>query len=360
MSYTIVDADGHVMEDSSLGTYLTVPDEYLSTTHRLQRPLWPSLDSHHTGIFIRSKEAFGAGRKVGAAEWTEFLDDTGIRYSALYPSHGLAMGNIITPYWAEVVARAYNDWLSETHLKRNPRLKGIALLPMQDPPAAVAELRRAVKELGMIGAMLPAVGLTHHLGDRMYWPVYEEAQRLDVPLAVHGGNHSGLGFDDFTSYIPKNGLGHPFGQMIALSSFVFHGVFDEFPSLRIAFLEAGSAWVGMWIDRMDRSYQYHVDLGTGGKPIALKEKLPSDYLRNGRVFVGCEGSESSLPAQIKLVGNGPFVFASDFPHEVSAADCRHEIAEIVESEELTEADKAAILGENAMRLYGVSVEAAVA
>ena len=303
MTYTIVDADGHVMEDSSLATHLQVNEEFLSTTHRLTRPLWPSLDSHHTGIFIRSKQAFGDGRKVGAAEWTEFLDDTGIRYSALYPSHGLSMGNIITPYWAEIVARAYNDWLYETHVSRNPRLKGIALLPMQDPAAAVAELRRVVKELGFIGAMLPAVGLTRHLGDKMYWPVYEEAQRLDVMLGVHGGNHSKMGFDDFTSYIPKNGLGHPVGQLIALSSFVFHGVLDEFPTLRIAFLEAGSAWVGLWVDRMDRSYQYHVDLAVGGKPIVLKEKLPSDYFRSGRVFVGCEGSERSLPTQIKLVGN---------------------------------------------------------
>ncbi len=110
--------------------------------------------------------------------------------------------------------------------------------------------------------------------------------------------------------------------MIAFSSFVFHGVFDEFPTLRFAFLEGGSGWVGLWCDRMDRTYQYHVDLAPDGKPVVLKEKLPSDYFRNGRVFIGCEGSEQSLPAQIKRVGNELFMFASGF----SALKSRRKIA----------------------------------
>ncbi len=207
------------------------------------------------------------------------------------------------------------------------------------------------KELGFIGAMLPANGLTKHLGDKTYWPIYDEASRLDMPLAVHGGNHADYGMNTFDVYTPINGLGHPIGQMVAMSSFVFHNVFDEFPTLRVAFLEAGSAWVGLWIDRMDRTYGYHIDLDASGKPFKLGLARPSDYFKTGRVFVGCEGSEASLPAQIKRVGNGLFLFASDFPHEVSAADCLHEIEEIVEDAELSDADKRAVLYGNAERFY---------
>ena len=144
--------------------------------------------------------------------------------------------------------------------------------------------------------MLPANGLTKHLGDKSYWPIYEEAERLGrAARRARREPQRNYGMDTFSVYTPINGLGHPFGQMVAMSSLVFHGVFDEFPTLRVAFLEAGSAWVGLWMDRMDRSYQYHVDLDASGKPIKLKEKLPSDYFKNGRVFVGCEGSEQSLP-----------------------------------------------------------------
>lgn len=350
MSEQVIDADGHVLEDETLGDFIRGSDSGYRANSRLSA-LWPSIDQHHNGIYVRSRDAFGGGGKVGAPEWKAFIEEANLRYSVLYPSMGLAMGNITSPHWAGVAARAYNNWLHQTYMLADSRLKGMALLPMQDVPGAVVELRRAVKELGMLGAMLPANGLTHHLGDRHFWPIYEEAERLGCSLSVHGGNHANMGIDNFTVYTPINGLGHPFGQMIAFSSFVFHGVFDEFPTLRVAFLEAGSAWVSLWIDRMDRSYTYHVDLDPSGKPIKLGLNLPSDYFKTGRVFVGCEGSERSLPAQIARVGNGLFMFASDFPHEVSAADCLHEIEEIEEAGDLTTADKTAILSGNAERFY---------
>ena len=350
LDLSVIDADGHVLEDESLMDYIREMPRGIKANRTLGA-FFPTVDRLHTGIFVRSKAAFGGGKKVGPEEWGTFCDEASIRYSALYPTMGLAMGNIAWGYWADVAAHAYNDWLYHEYTSKNPRLKGIALLPMQDVPSAVSELRRAKTELGFIGAMLPANGLTKHIGDKSYWPIYEEAERLGMPLAVHGGNHAGYGMDTFEVYTPINGLGHPFGQMVAMSSLVFHGVFDEFPTLRVAFLEAGSAWVGLWIDRMDRTYQYHIDLDASGRPYKLKLKKPSDYFKTGRVFVGCEGSEESLPAQIKRVGNGLFLFASDFPHEVSAKDCLHEIDEIVEAPELGEADKRAVLYGNAERFY---------
>ena len=223
---------------------------------------------------------------------------------------------------------------------------------MQDPPEAAKELRRAVKELGFLTAMLPANGLTHHLGDKRYWPIYEEAERLGVPLAVHGGNHSNYGMDSFTVYTPINGLGHPFGQMVAFSSLVFHGVFDEFPNVRFAFLEAGSAWVGLWCDRMDRSLDVprrsrrlgQADPPQGKEAQRLLPHRPRlRRLRRQRA--------QSCPHRSKAVGNGLFLFASDFPHEVSAKDCMHEIEEIVEADDLTEATRAGCSG-NAERFYG--------
>jgi uncharacterized protein len=346
----VIDADGHVIEDETIVNYLDDTEQ----PNRKMTGLWPTIDWHHAGIHVRSANAFGGGKRVGPEEWSAFIQKANLEYSVLYPSMGLAMGNTTAPFWAVAVARAYNDWLYNTYCKVDSRLKGVALLPMQDVPSAVTELRRAVKELGMVAAMLPSNGLRRHLGSKHFWPVYEEAERLGCPLAVHGGNHQNFGMDDFSSYWPLNGLGHPIGQMIAFSSFVFHGVFDEFPTLRFAFLEGGSGWVSMWCDRMDRTYQYHVDLAPSGKPVVLKEKLPSDYFRNGRVFIGCEGSEQSLPAQIKRVGNELFMFASDFPHEVTADDCLHEIDEVLESNELSAADKEAILRTNAARFYDIA------
>lgn len=353
MERDVIDADGHVLEDDSLFKAIEAEVPLATAGTARRRGIWPSLDGHHFGIRFRSEGAFGGGRRIGPEEWGEFIDRVGIEYSVLYPTAGLAMGNITLPYWATAVARVYNNWLYETYLKANPRLKGMALLALQDIPSAVSELRRAVTELGMLGAMLPSRGLPKHLGSQEYWPVYEEAEKLNCALAVHGGNHSGMGFDTFTVYSPIAALGHPYGLMIALSGFVCHGVLDEFPRLRVAFLEGGAAWASFWMDRMDRSYLYHEDVDAQGKPSVLKEGKPSDYLKSGRIFIGCEGNEESLPYQVERVGTQAFLFASDFPHEVGADDCLREINEILERESLTATDKAAILSENARRLYGL-------
>ena len=211
---------------------------------------------------------------MGPNEWLEFIEKAGLEYSVLYPTAGLAMGLISSPGWGVAVAREYNTWLHETYLKRSPKFQGMALLPMQDVQASVAELRRAVKELGMRGAMLPSRGLPQHLGAMEYWPVYEEAERLDCALAVHGGSHSGMGFDTFTVYPPIQALGHAFSLMIALSGFVWHGVLDRFPRLRVAFLEGGSAWVSFWMDSNDRcnEYLYEVNPKESYGPTLQKRK----------------------------------------------------------------------------------------
>ena len=70
----------------------------------------------------------------------------------------------------------------EEFQKVSPRLKGIALIPLQDVSEGVKELRRAITELGLAGAMLPATGLPNLLGHEAYWPLYEEAEKLGYML----------------------------------------------------------------------------------------------------------------------------------------------------------------------------------
>jgi len=86
----------------------------------------------------------GAFTDPGPEGWVRFLDELGLDAAVLYPTAGLAFGKMIDVDLAVGTARAYNDWLYDSYLKRDQRLKGIALIPLQDPDAAVAELRRAV------------------------------------------------------------------------------------------------------------------------------------------------------------------------------------------------------------------------
>ena len=148
--------------------------------------LFPEFDHLHFRYLKQNRRATG---NPDAGAWTEFLERTGIAWTVLYPTAGLAVGRIMAPDWAVIACRAYNSWLYEKFLTKNPRLKGVGLIPFQDVDAAIVELRRVVKELGMLGGMLPSNGeaIQGHFGNKYYWPLYEEAEKLGCCLAVHVG-----------------------------------------------------------------------------------------------------------------------------------------------------------------------------
>src|SRR5579862_1131427 len=340
MAHGYVDADGHVMENhEQLESFLEAPFDAFD---RRRGTLLPSLDNFHTSADGTPRTPGTFDRDTGPQQWLEFLDKTGLEYSILFPTTGLAYGNVVYKQWAAAFAKGYNDWLYNTYLKINPRFKGVALIPMQHVPSALKELERAVCELGMVGAMIPSNGLNEHVSAPKYWPIYEKAQELDCVMAVHGGSYINLGFNNFDVFPATRALGMPFPLAIAMTGMIVDGVFDAFPKLRFGFLEGGTAWVPLVIDRLEREVEY------GG----LKVKRPiEDYFNDGHVFIGCEGNEKALAYAIERVGPGPFMFASDFPHEIAIANCREEIDEILEREDLDEAHKNAILGDNARRFY---------
>jgi predicted TIM-barrel fold metal-dependent hydrolase len=88
-------------------------------------------------------------------------------------------------------------------------------------------LQRAVNELGFVDAVLPAVGLRQPLGDERYFPVYETAQELGALLAVHAALTQGIGVDSFDRLIEVRALSHGFGQMVQMTSMIYHGVYDR-------------------------------------------------------------------------------------------------------------------------------------
>jgi predicted TIM-barrel fold metal-dependent hydrolase len=358
----VVDGDGHVFEDPD-GISKFVPDMYKADGPLPLLRLIPPLDHLHSQIGKTPPGSFR--REVGTEGWLEFLDDVGVDTAVLYPTAFLAYGRIVNPDWAIAVTRAYNDWLHETYLQRSPRFQGMGLIPMQEPAAAVDELRRIVQDLGMCGAMLPSTGLKGHLGAREYWPVYAEADRLGCALGVHGGCHGGLGMDNMELFPPVHALGHPFGLMINFGGIVFNGVLDRFPNARWGFLEGGISWLLLTLERFSGSYGAFMPYDPRGEQLQLRpgEKVGDYILRHvaeGRVVIGCEGDEPALAYAVQVAGPRAFVFSSDFPHEVNNELCREELDELRENPEMSDAAKAGILHANAEDFYGLKRGAAVA
>ena len=353
MALQIIDADGHI-NDHACGEEIA---KYMPKGNQMAN-LFPEFDHLHFRYLKQNRRPTG---NPTPDDWSKFLDQTGISWTVLYPTAGLAVGRIISEEWAVVACKAYNNWLYERFLNSNPRLRGVALIPLQNVEAAVFELRRAVKELGMLGGMLPSNGesIQGHLGSKTYWPIYEEAEKLGCALAVHVGCLHQMGMDSFSTYYPAHALGHPFSLMVQAGAMLAHGVFQRFPNLRVAFLEGGATWVPFMMDRLDRSYhQGHVQLDLDGNPIGGPNpgEKASDYfkrqLREGRIFVGFDCDDDGLGTAVTKAGREPFLFGSDFPHEVfDAAKCRHEIDELLAREDLSDEDKQAALGGNALKFY---------
>ncbi len=295
----IIDGDGHFFErDELLYPYF---DSHSYPIEGLRRYyLFPDLDGWRRGP---------AGRPYGddVQGWHTFMDEAQITTAVLYPTAGLAFAYARDPVWAADLARAYNDFVYDYYLKQSPRLQAVALIPVQDPPAAAQELHRAVTELGMVGAVLPAPGLSRPYGDRAFDPLYEVANALGTMLAVHGAARRGLGFDYFhtSETRPESAQGgfvlaHPFAQIVQFVNMTLERVFERFPSMKVAFLEAGCGWVPYFVERLDRR----------------SHGLASEQVRHSPVYFHAELEEKEvLTTFISVFGDDRLLYASDYPHE---------------------------------------------
>ena len=209
--FPVVDCDGHIIEATP--EMLEFMPEPFKTSIRGGRGidrLFPGLDGMH---MPQARRSGAAGRdRVNASEhrmgsgedWVAFLERAEIEKAVMFTTAGLAVGIIQNPDYAVAVCQGFNDYVHAKYRRVSDRLHPMALIPMQNVPEAVKELRRAIEELGLPGAMLPTRGLPLNLGHEMYWPVYEEAQRLDCVLALHGGSNLNLGMEGFID----NGASH--------------------------------------------------------------------------------------------------------------------------------------------------------
>jgi predicted TIM-barrel fold metal-dependent hydrolase len=332
----VIDADGHVRDDDKwISKYIEAPYD--------ERP------RHVSGArdgFDNTRGGRLGTRVVDVNTWLDALDRGGIDTTVLYPTGSLGLGWLAEPDYAVARARAYNNFLSEEYMKVNPRFKGVAVLPAQDPDEAVKELRRCVNELGMVGGLL---GEGPRLfGKPEYHPIWAEAERLGTMIAIHGSGRMTGTMDEwlFERFVQVHSLGHAFTQMKQFVSIIFDGVPELFPNVRIAFLEAGCGWAVYMLDRMDERYGMRGDVDS-----PLMVKPPSEYVADGNIYVSLEADERLLPETMRILGDDKFVYASDFPHW--DGEFPGNIKHLLSREDLTQEQRTKITSLNAKRLYGL-------
>jgi 2,3-dihydroxybenzoate decarboxylase len=238
-------------------------------------------------------------------------------------------------------ATAVNDLLASVIAENPTRFSGFAALPLQDPRAAAAELRRAVTELGLKGALVNAHTRGRYLDDPALRVVWEQAAGLDVPLYLHPAN----GAD--TAHVLS---GHPemVGPMWSWGTdtashvlrLVFGGVFDDFPDakLLLGHMGEGLPYV-LW--RLDSRWAFHNHHG-----VELARGKPSEYLRHN-LYVTTSGVCDAPPLLCALLALGAdrILFGTDYPFEDMAT-----ATNFLRTAPISEADRHKIAGGNAQAL----------
>jgi predicted TIM-barrel fold metal-dependent hydrolase len=359
-SFPTVDADGH-LEENHIDWKERLAQEYRSRAPQrrpsgnaqlrtfIEGKAWPRPSG--MGIGVGGPYSRPHPRRPGMTDAKLRLvdmDSEGIDVAVLFGA-GLAgtLPALDDAGLAVALATARNTWLAEYCSADSKRIKGTAALAQQDIDASVRELRRSVNELGFVGASLLPNVRGRHLGDSYYFPLYQEAERLHVPICVHMflGRYGSdaVGTERVDKFFYSHLFGHPFEQMIALSVIVGEGVLDRFPKLRFVFLESGCGWLPYWLDRFDEHQEV-----LGVQLPELKAK-PSELLARGQLYFSCEPDEKELAHVVEVIGDDWIVFASDYSHFDSRFPGAS--APIVEHKKLSDVSKRKILNDNARRLY---------
>lgn len=236
-------------------------------------------------------------------------------------------------------ARAMNDFIAEIVREHPTRFVGLCVLPVQEMPAALTELSRAVNELGMRGILLYTNLAGHYPDERQFRPLFVRAVELNLPILLHPAKP--LMTEFVKEYEMTSTLGNMFEDTTALTRIIMAGMLDEFPSLKLVCPHLGGT-LPYIIGRLDHQIQV---LRRG--PRHLK-RTPIEYLR--QVWLD---AVSPLPLAMKfvydLLGPERLLFASDHPWVEPSL-----ILEALRSLKLPAADEQNILGGNARRLFGLT------
>ncbi|HZO30908.1 MAG TPA: amidohydrolase family protein [Chloroflexota bacterium] len=268
------------------------------------------------------------------------MDAAGIDVQVL--SHGAPSVQRLDAETSVWMARGANDRLAEAIALHPDRFAGFAALPTPDPEAAAAELDRAVTTLGFKGAMVHGLTNGVFLDDRRFWPIFERAQALDVPLYLHPAVPDPAVveayYQDYLQEFPSL-LTAAWGFTVETATqairMVLSGAFEAFPRLKIILGHMGEG-LPFLLWRLD-----HALSRPGNRPISFREQFSQ------HVWITTSGNFSTpaLLCSMLELGVDRIMFSVDWPFVQNPPGTAW-----LEALQISAEDKAKIAGGNAKHL----------
>lgn len=258
-----------------------------------------------------------------------------------------AIDSLHNPDAAVALASAVNDWQIAEWLDREPRLRASIVVPSQIPALAAREIDRVGGHPGFVQVFLP-VRSQHPYGSRLFHPMWEAIARHDLVGGVHFGGAPGnpptpSGWPSYY-FEEYAGMAHVFQSQVV--SMVCEGVFDQFPTLRVALIEGGFTWLPSFMWRFDKEWRNLRRL------VPWVKRPPSAYIREQiRLTIqplDAPPDPRHLLQIVDQIGSDELLlFATDYPH-LHAADPEQDLLS-----RLPESLARKIASENARTFYRV-------
>jgi predicted TIM-barrel fold metal-dependent hydrolase len=269
----------------------------------------------------------------------EHMDQTGVDIQVLHNTMFIESATERPP--VEVaLCKSWNRWLADIWRQGKGRLRWSCMAPTLSMNDALDQIRFA-KEHGACAVLMRPVEGTRLLADPYFYPIYDEAQKLDMAIAVHIANGSAWLNDLYRHPVPIAATLHRFRipTVAAFNDVLLSEIPQQFPKLRWGFVEASSQWLPWVLREAEKRFK------------TLGREWHDNMAREYRMFVTCENSDD-LPYIVKEAGDDCLVVGTDYGHTDISSDT-DAIKIFRQRSDLSESVKQKILSSNARALYAI-------
>lgn len=263
------------------------------------------------------------------------MDELDIDVQVLYPT-------VFLRAWTQdptaefAICKSYNRWLADIWSQAPERLKWVVMPPLLSMARTMEELDFA-KENGAVGIFLRGLECERRLDNPYFFPLYEKAQELDMPICFHSGNNS---FRVRDIYATEGGFGRSKLPVIAaFHSLLMNDIPAKFPNLRWGFIEVSAQWIPYVINDLGLRFKRK------GRPMS------DTILRDNNFYVACQATDE-LDYILPYAGEDQLVVGTDYGHADTSSEIEA-LRMVKEDGKVSAAVADKILGANARALYGL-------
>jgi aminocarboxymuconate-semialdehyde decarboxylase len=286
---------------------------------------------------------------IAAEDRIAEMDELGVDVHVLTVNTGFFKYEL-DPQLTKVIARECNEEIAEIMHAHPDRFMGLATVPMQDVPLAIAEMKFAMAELGYRGITIGDHVDGAMLDEPRFLPFWEAVEELGAVVFFHQCSATVVEFRTPRYGLP-NSIGNLTERAITFGTLVFGGVMDRFPGLKICLGHAGG-YAAFGAARMDRAWQSGAQENNPEFNDTRTNTLqapPSSYLSRF-YYDSCTYTEGTLRFLLDTVGSDRVVLGTDYPAPMMLEDCVRWINGLPG---LTPEEKEGILSTNPARLLGL-------